>query len=101
MNASWQKQIDTLQQWKGTLTNPLQNSFYPSKVEAEFQSNRSLKHVVVIISDALRYEAGWDLYNQAQKLDKVKASIQPNGWNATQLHSTGNGFSSARYYPGN
>ncbi|MCK5848674.1 MAG: BREX-1 system phosphatase PglZ type A, partial [Caldisericia bacterium] len=77
VNESWQKQIDVVEKWKGSLQYPLQNDFYSSFVEAEFSSVRNLKHLVVIVSDALRYEVGWELYNKATMLDKVKASISP------------------------
>jgi len=75
IHESWQKQLESVKEWKGTLQFPLQRNFFSQVIEQEFASTRNLKHVIV--SDALRYEAGWQLYKEAMKIDKVVASISP------------------------
>jgi uncharacterized protein (TIGR02687 family) len=77
LHESWEKQLKAVTEWKGTLQYPLQKNFYRSVVEEEFSNTRNLKHLVVIISDALRYEAGHQLCEECMQLSKIKASITP------------------------
>ncbi|MCK9226050.1 MAG: BREX-1 system phosphatase PglZ type A, partial [Candidatus Muirbacterium halophilum] len=55
LNNLWQKQIDELKSWKSIAYNKNQNKFYENYI------NKDNKKMVVIISDALRYECGEEL----------------------------------------
>ena len=57
LGQAWQKQVDTLSQWKFMGTNA-QTDFYDREVAPTLKANRK---IAVIISDALRYEAAQEL----------------------------------------
>jgi len=73
LNDAWQKQVDPLNLWKSTHMTS-QREFYKTYVQN--LRNKGTK-CVVIISDALRYEIGEELYKRIQKKDKFDAKIDP------------------------
>jgi len=72
LNDSWQKAVES----HDFNSSPVmkQNSFYNKKVNP-FLENQ--KKVAVIISDALRYEAGVELMDAIRREDKFEATIEP------------------------
>ena len=73
VNDNWQQVINTLESWKYPQILQQQN-FYRKIVDSQHKQNRK---VIVIISDALRYEAGEELNRELLSLDKFEAEIQP------------------------
>lgn len=73
LNAGWQKGIDAVESWQSARI-VLQRRFFEAHV-APIRKRKS--KVVVIISDALRYEAGEQFYRQIQRLSRFDAKLSP------------------------
>ncbi|MAT43662.1 MAG: TIGR02687 family protein [Anaerolineaceae bacterium] len=71
LNTAWQEAIDHSETWDAA---PIlrQDRFYAEKV-APFADNKT--HVVVIISDALRYEVGKELRDRLLALNRFEARL--------------------------
>jgi len=72
-NDLWQNSINTMGTWEFPQTLQQQN-FCKTIVEKQLEQNRK---VIVIISDALRFEAGEELQKRLLSLDKFEADIKP------------------------
>ena len=64
-----------LKNWS-VLTPNLQNNFFYKHVKAPI-TDKSLKRIIVIISDALRYEVADELVGKLNKEKKYKSTLQP------------------------
>ena len=73
VNDAWQDQIAGLKDWKIS-GYPRQADFYIDQA-AEFR--RRDQKVVVIISDALRYEVAEECLREIRKLNRFEASLKP------------------------
>ncbi|WP_223428380.1 BREX-1 system phosphatase PglZ type A [Tateyamaria pelophila] len=73
LNNAWQDQVDTLDTWKISGVNS-QIDFYRDQA-AEYR--RKDQKVVVIISDALRYEVADELLSQIRGLNRFEAELKP------------------------
>ena len=71
-NDGWQQQVDMLESWQKFLV-PLQNSFFRTWI-APFGEQK--KKVYVIISDALRYEVGEELFRVMRMEDRYQAELE-------------------------
>ncbi len=76
LNQTWQRVLDDLEQWRiRELHGDYQHEFFATVVANKYlHRNRKL---VVIISDALRYEAGEALARRIRQEDRYDASVQP------------------------
>lgn len=72
LNDSWQKAVESYSFKSTSLL--IQNSFYAKKIKSYTESNNK---IAVIISDALRYEAGVELMDAIRREDKYEASVEP------------------------
>jgi len=73
INNNWQKIVDDCTKW-GDSTFDLQRQFF-SKTILPFLKNK--KKVFVIISDALRFEAGEELHRRIRQEDRFDAELKP------------------------
>ena len=73
VNDTWQNHVDTTDKWEA-LPVPSQRSFFEHRVQP-FLKNK--KKVFVVISDALRFEAGEELLGLIRKEDRYDAEIKP------------------------
>ncbi len=71
LGKSWQQQVDTAQKWVSTVLRP-QTAFYKDFIEPIV---RDEKKAVVIISDALRYEAAEELGSRIRQEDRFDAEF--------------------------
>lgn len=72
INDNWQQFIDTNDNWL-IPTVPMQKTFYKEWVKPFIDKS---KKVCVIISDAMRYEVGYELKNKIDTHDKFTAKIE-------------------------
>jgi len=72
LGDNWQKMVDDRKNWTSPLI-PLQSQFFKKRVTPFLAKN---KKVVVIISDALRYEAGEELLRLIRQEDRYEAQIE-------------------------
>ncbi len=69
LNDEWQKEIDKIENYKiNDYTD--QKDFFKHFIEPNLD-----KRVFVVISDALRYEAGFELYDKLNKQNRYQVSI--------------------------
>ncbi|MDM8535491.1 BREX-1 system phosphatase PglZ type A [Desulfobacterales bacterium HSG17] len=73
LNNNWQKIIDKCHKWE-SFNIDLQRHFFRKKI---YPFLRDKKKVIVIISDALRFEAGEELNSLIRKEDRFEAVIEP------------------------
>lgn len=73
VNNNWQQYVDGTDKWD-IAPIPLQRSFFDRWVRPFLKDN---KKIVVIISDALRYEIGEELLCMIRQEDRYTASIEP------------------------
>jgi uncharacterized protein (TIGR02687 family) len=73
VNDAWQDQIAGMAEWR-VRGYPMQSDFYRDQA-AEYR--RRDQKVVVIISDALRYEVAEECLREIRKLDKFEADLKP------------------------
>jgi uncharacterized protein (TIGR02687 family) len=73
LSDRWQEWVDRCKTWD-TAGIASQRAFVPSFVIPQVQEGRT---VMVLISDALRYEAGQDLLERLLREDRWTASIKP------------------------
>ena len=73
VNNNWQKVVDQCTRWD-TVSFNLQRKFY-SKYIVPFINNN--KKVLVIISDALRYETGEEFLGLIRQEDRYEAQLEP------------------------
>jgi uncharacterized protein (TIGR02687 family) len=73
VNESWQTQVDTCEKW-GFPEAAMQRHFFQTSVSPYLNKGNK---VFVIISDALRYEAGEELVTLIRQEDRFDATIQP------------------------
>ena len=73
LNNQWQTFIDRSEKWTA---NPIksQKDFYSHWVKPYIQKD---KKILVIISDALRYEIGEELLNKIRQEDRYEGTIEP------------------------
>lgn len=71
LGQAWQKQVDTLSQWKFVGTNA-QTDFYDREVAPTLKANRK---IAVIISDALRYEAAQELSERIDRESRFSTKL--------------------------
>jgi len=73
VNDNWQQVIDSIQTWDAA---PIihQRDFF-AHFAREYLKNR--KKVVVVVSDALRYEAGQELLDRICREDRYQAELEP------------------------
>lgn len=71
LGAEWQKQVDAATRWRSAAI-PGQSSFYAKHVAPVITSGRN--KAVVIISDALRYEAAEELASLIRREDRFDAT---------------------------
>ena len=69
----WQEWVDRRETWRGS-SAPDQRDFFNRFVKPQVNEGRK---VFVIVSDALRYEAGCELLERILAQDRWKADIQP------------------------
>jgi uncharacterized protein (TIGR02687 family) len=73
LGVAWQQQVDAIDQWRsGELRN--QTRFFDTYVEPVITDRD--KKVVVIISDAFRYEAAEELGSRIRQEDRYDASLE-------------------------
>lgn len=73
LNAAWHRAVDNVEVWHSSrLVN--QRRFFAAHVAP--RRNRKSK-VIVIISDALRYEAGEEFYRRIRMLSRFEAQLSP------------------------
>jgi len=72
LGDNWQKQVDARPTWNSPLTT-MQNRFFDKWVKPYPAKN---KKVVVIISDALRYEIGDELLRLIRQEDRYEAQLE-------------------------
>ncbi|PRY94294.1 BREX-1 system phosphatase PglZ type A [Donghicola tyrosinivorans] len=75
VNDAWQDQIAKLDAWK-IPGYPQQRDFYIDQT-AEFRRLKSPQKVVVIVSDALRYEVAEECLREIRKLNRFDAELTP------------------------
>jgi uncharacterized protein (TIGR02687 family) len=73
LNNDWQLRVDELEQWK-TASAPSAWAFFSNYVKPPLQRD---KKIVVIISDALRYESAVELASRIRQEDRFDAEIEP------------------------
>lgn len=74
LGRSWQQQVDTMEQW--TIDGvPSSRSFFSGQVHAKWL-NKGNK-VVVVVSDALRYEVAEELGRRIRQEDRFTADLTP------------------------
>jgi len=73
LNNNWQRIVDPVSKWQATSVS-LQSRFFTHYVQP-FLKKR--KKVFVVISDALRYEAGQELHSLIRQEDRYGADIEP------------------------
>lgn len=73
LNDRWQEQVDASSRWEASPI-PSQTSFYATYVHPFVRTGNK---VAVIISDALRYEAGEELLHTIRQEDRYEATIEP------------------------
>jgi uncharacterized protein (TIGR02687 family) len=71
--SNWQEWVDRAENWKSSDVES-QRSFYQAFVRPQVSEGRK---VFVIVSDALRYEAGTELLEKIQSEDRWTAEIEP------------------------
>ncbi|MFZ4715529.1 MAG: BREX-1 system phosphatase PglZ type A [Bacteriovoracaceae bacterium] len=71
LNNEWQPHIDSLETWESSGVS-VQRTFFNRTIAPILEKD---KKVFVIISDALRYEAGKELYNKILQLDRYEGEI--------------------------
>jgi uncharacterized protein (TIGR02687 family) len=74
LNDNWQRLIDGADKW-AIPTIPLQRSFFDKWVQPFLKKDG--KKIIVIISDALRYEIGEELLGLIRQEDRYEAQIEP------------------------
>ena len=73
VNDAWQQHVDAAERW-GTGDIPLQRDFFSKWVQPFLKDN---KKIIVIISDALRYEIGEELIGLIRQEDRYTAKLDP------------------------
>ncbi|MFZ4858544.1 MAG: BREX-1 system phosphatase PglZ type A [Desulfuromonadaceae bacterium] len=73
VNDAWQKHVDAATRW-GAGDIPLQRDFFSKWVQPFLKDN---KKIIVIISDALRYEIGEELIGLIRQEDRYTAKLDP------------------------
>jgi len=73
VNDTWQQFVDGVDKWD-IPGIPLQRTFFDKWVRPFLQDN---KKIIVIISDAMRYEIGEELMSLIRQEDRYTASIEP------------------------
>lgn len=71
LGQAWQKQVDTLSQWKFVGVNA-QTDFYEREIAPTLNANRK---IAVIISDALRYEAAQELSERIDRESRFSTKL--------------------------
>ena len=71
LGQAWQKQVDTLSQWKFVGVDA-QTSFYEREIAPTLKAGRK---IAVIISDALRYEAAQELAERIERESRFSAEL--------------------------
>ncbi|GFG67094.1 hypothetical protein MKUB_45840 [Mycobacterium kubicae] len=72
LGNAWQQQVDAADKWTSAVLRP-QTSFYADYIEPLVRDGD--KKAVVIVSDALRYEAAEELRSRIRKEDRFDASL--------------------------
>lgn len=72
LGNAWQQRVDASDKWNSSVLRP-QASFYPDYIEPLVRDGE--KKAVVIISDALRYEAAEELGSRIRQEDRFDASL--------------------------
>jgi uncharacterized protein (TIGR02687 family) len=72
LNVSWQKLVDDMPKWSVPDVTP-QNQFFNKWVKPYCDKD---KKIVVIISDALRYEAGHEMVSRVRQEDRYQAKLE-------------------------
>lgn len=72
VNDAWQQHVDAADRW-GAGDIPLQRDFYSKWVQPFLKDN---KKIIVIISDALRYEIGEELIGLIRQEDRYSAKLE-------------------------
>lgn len=73
LGRAWQAQVDTLEEWRIPGFDAQQADFYQNVVVPRTKNGRKL---VVIVSDALRYEVGEELARRVDAQNRFTASIE-------------------------
>ena len=73
VNNNWQQHVDATDKWD-VPPIPMQRSFFDRWVRPFLKDN---KKIVIIVSDALRYEIGEELLLLIRQEDRYTASIEP------------------------
>ncbi|TBW32407.1 BREX-1 system phosphatase PglZ type A [Siculibacillus lacustris] len=73
LSEAWQTQVDAAPKWIASQI-PHQRNFYNRYVDSFRQKGQK---IIVIISDALRYEIGDELAGRIRSLDRFSAQIEP------------------------
>lgn len=73
INDAWQQYIDTVDRWEVGGVQ-LQRAFFEKRVQPFLKDN---KKIVVIVSDAMRYEIGEELVGLIRQEDRYAARIEP------------------------
>lgn len=74
LNDNWQIKVDEMENWK--IEDIIsQRDFFKTFVQSKFLSNN--KKIVVIISDALRYEIGEELLSLIRQEDRYDGTLTP------------------------
>ena len=74
VNDTWQQFVDGVDKWDVPGT-PLQRTFFDNLVRPFLKDN---KKIIVIISDAMRYEIGDELMTLIRQEDRYTATIEPS-----------------------
>ncbi|RLB84638.1 MAG: BREX-1 system phosphatase PglZ type A, partial [Deltaproteobacteria bacterium] len=74
LNNNFQRKIDDCTKWGNTIVDS-QRHFFRKWVDLEFLKDN--KKVFVVISDALRFEAGHELHSMIRQEDRFEAELTP------------------------
>lgn len=74
LGQSWQHQVDTMDEWK-IAGIPSARSFFSTQVQAKWLGKGN--KVVVVVSDALRYEVADELGRRIRQEDRFTATLTP------------------------
>lgn len=73
VNDTWQQHVDAVDRWE-VAGIQLQRTFFDKQVQPFLKDN---KKIVVVISDAMRYEIGEELVSLIRQEDRYTARIEP------------------------
>ena len=92
MNDAWQDQVSGLSDW--VIPGYARQSAFYIEQAAEFR--RKDQKVVVIVSDALRFEVAEECLRRIRALNRFDAESETDDQLASQLYTAGDGSAAAK-----